>query len=446
MTAAGIVITPEFERALRAMANPKGPLLISGSAGVGKSTLLQHFCDQRDHRPVVLAPTGVAALNVGGQTIHRFFGFGVDATPQWVQKSYQPLHGKEKVLPELRTLIIDEVSMVRADLLDCVEIALRRHGPQPGELFGGVNMVFIGDLYQLPPVVRSAERAALLARYATPHFFSADALGVREMEHIELTKVFRQRDREFVDLLHRIRTSSQTPEDMRMLDTRVLPGFIPPEGDQYITLTGTNEQANRLNDLYLGRLRTREHTATARVRGSFPPDSYPTQKTLRFKEGAQVMMLNNDPAQRWVNGTLGMIEDVDEEDGEMSVVVQLAGSGKSVWVDLHEWEILDFQSERGDIVARKTGTFEQYPFRLAWAVTIHKSQGKTFDRMVIDPGQIFASGQAYVAISRCTSFQGLVLTRPLRESAVRVDKDVVRFFENAARPQGAGQLRLVGAQ
>lgn len=318
--------------------------------------------------------------------------------------------------------------MLRADLLDCVDLFLRRYGPSPNARFGGVHMVFIGDLYQLPPVVTGMEQKALRELYATPHFFSARALEDVELEAIELTQVFRQRDRDFVRLLNRIRKNSLEDGDLERFNQRVDPHFEPPEGQGYITLTGTNRKAGLINRDRLEGLRAPEHQFDAVIEGDFSREYYPTEAHLRFKAGAQIMLLNNDSAQRWVNGSIGVIEGVQIGGGEAFVLVRLADSGRRVRVDPYEWELIRFEAREGSIVSRPAGTFTQFPFRLAWAVTVHKSQGKTFERMVIDLDRVFAAGQAYVALSRCTSLEGLTLTRPLPEGAIRCDWRVQRFL------------------
>ena len=404
-----------------------GHLLITGSAGTGKSTLLSHFCQSVDWDPVVLAPTGVAALNVGGQTVHRFFGFGIDVTPEKIAaRRGKPRNAK--LYRSLRTLIIDEVSMLRADLLDCVDLFLRRYGPNPNARFGGVHMVFIGDLYQLPPVVTGLEHEALREVYDSPHFFSARALEGVELEIIELTRVFRQRDRDFVQLLNRVRKKSLEVSDLERLNQRVDPHFDPPDGEGYITLTGTNRKAGLINRDRLGGLAAPEHRFDAVIEGAFGREYYPTEAQLRFKAGAQVMLLNNDGAQRWVNGSIGVIEGVQIGGGEAYVLVRLADSSRRVRVEPHEWELIRFEAREGSIVSSPAGTFTQFPFRLAWAVTVHKGQGKTFERMVVDLDRVFAAGQTYVALSRCTSFEGLVLTRPLTAGSIRCDWRVQRFL------------------
>ena len=436
-----IEITDEFARALRGMEQGRRHLLITGCAGTGKSTLLSYFCDRAEWDPVVLAPTGVAALNVGGQTIHRFFGFGIDVTPDAVAaRRGRPRN--PKLYRTLRTLIIDEVSMLRADLLDCVDVFLRRHGPSPNARFGGVHMVFIGDLYQLPPVVTGLEHQALRQVYESPHFYSARALADVELEVIELTHVFRQRDREFIQLLNRIRKNALEGGDLKRLGQRVDPHFEPPDGEGYITLTGTNRKAGLINRDHLAGLAGPEHQFEAVIQGEFGREYYPTEVQLRFKAGAQVMLLNNDGAQRWVNGSVGVIEGVEIGGGEAYVLVRLAETGRRVRVEPYEWELVRFDAREGSIVSSPAGTFTQFPFRLAWAVTVHKSQGKTFDRMIVDLDRVFAAGQTYVALSRCTSFEGLVLTRPVTAGSIRCDWRVQRFLTGEEYRRAERRLSL----
>ena len=425
--AARIEVTGEFARALKAMERGARHLFVTGCAGTGKSTLLNWFCGQVDWDPVVLAPTGVAALNVGGQTVHRFFGFGIDVTPGSVRRRERRPRDP-RLYKSLRTLIIDEVSMLRADLLDCVDAFLKLHGPRPGAPFGGVHMVFIGDLYQLPPVVTGLEREALREVYESPHFFSALALADIELEIIELTRVFRQRDRDFVELLNRIRKNTPEADDLERINGRVDPRFDPPEGQGYVTLTGTNRKAGLINRTRLDGLPGPEHVHEALIQGDFSREFYPTEARLRFKEGAQIMLLNNDAAGRWVNGSIGLIEQVHIGGGEECLIVRLADSGRRARVQPYEWELMRFEAREGSIVSSPAGTFTQFPFRLAWAVTVHKGQGKTFERMVIDLDRVFAAGQAYVALSRCTSLEGLTLTRPLSAGAIRCDWRVQRFL------------------
>ena len=424
-----IEINPEFARALDLIQAGRSNLFITGRAGTGKSTLLEYFRDHADDEPVILAPTGVSALNVRGQTIHRFFGFRTDVTYDSVRKSRSKPRDPE-LYKELSTLIIDEASMLRADLLDCVDGFLQRHGPDTGAPFGGVQMVFVGDLYQLPPVVTRAEREIFEAVYETPYFFSAHALRDVELEIVELKKTYRQKDQEFVELLNRIRNNTVDESDLELINSRVDPDFEPPDDSFYLHLTTTNRTADRINEEMLSTLPGRIHTSSAAWEGKFDRGHQPVATELAFKKEAHVMMLNNDSAERWVNGSLGQIKRIRRSpDGEMQVSVRLQESGKVVDVEPHTWELIRYRLQEGRIASEPVGQFTQLPFRLAWAVTIHKSQGKTFDRIVIDLERgAFSTGQTYVAFSRCTSFEGIVLRRNVRESSIRTDWRVSRFL------------------
>ena len=424
-----IEINPEFARALELIQAGRSNLFVTGRAGTGKSTLLEYFREHSDDEPVILAPTGVAALNVRGQTIHRFFGFRTDVTPDSVRKSRRKPRNPQ-LYRELTTLIIDEASMLRADLLDCVDGFLQRHGPTPKTPFGGVQLVFVGDLYQLPPVVTGDEREIFKTVYETPYFFSAHALKGAKIEIIELRKVYRQKDREFVELLNRIRNDTAGDSDLALLNSRVDEGFEPPADSFYINLTTTNRTADRVNEEKLDTLPGETHTSVASQEGDFDRTHQPAATELMFKEGAHVMLLNNDSSERWVNGSLGRVQRVRRRrGGELEVSVHLQESGKVVKVEPYTWELIRFTLQAGRIASETVGRFTQLPFRLAWAVTIHKSQGKTFDHVLIDLERgAFTTGQTYVALSRCTSFEGIVLHRAVRASSIRTDWRVSRFL------------------
>ena len=424
-----IEINTEFARALELMEAGERNLFITGKAGTGKSTLLDHFIANSRGTPVVLAPTGVAALNVGGQTVHRFFGFRIDVTPEKVRASRRkPRH--PELYKKLTTLIIDEVSMLRADLLDCIDLFLRKHGPRRGALFGGVQMVFVGDLYQLPPVVIGDEREIFRTIYETPYFFSAQALAGREIEIVELEKVYRQKDGEFVELLNRIRNDSVNDQDVAHLNERLDPGFEPENDIFYISLTTTNRNADQINDSKLASLPGTPVVSHAEISGDFGREYHPTATELAFKEGAQIMLLNNDARSRWANGSIGVIETIQRrKDRETCLQVRLRDGHELVGVEPYTWKLVRFSLANGAIVTEPVGDFTQLPFRLAWAVTIHKSQGKTFDRIVVDLERgAFAAGQTYVALSRCTSFEGIVLKRPVRKSSIRADWRIRKFL------------------
>ena len=424
-----IEINPAFARALERIASGGRNLFITGKAGTGKSTLLEYYRANAAERPVILAPTGVAALQVGGETVHRFFGFGIDVTPEKVRKSRRKPRRPE-VYKKLRILIIDEASMLRADLLDCVDMFLRKHGPKRGAPFGGVQMVFVGDLYQLPPVVTNSEREIFRSVYATPYFFSAMALSDSDLEIVELEKVYRQSDAGFVALLNSVRNDSVDDADVAHLNARVDSAFEPPDDVFFISLTTTNRNADRINASKLASLPGTRSISVAEISGDFGREQYPTATELAFKAGAQVMMLNNDSMGRWVNGSLGAIESVAAwEEGRHAVTIRLRDRHAAVEVEPHTWEVIRFVLQAGEISTESVGRFTQLPFRLAWAVTIHKSQGKTFDNVVIDLERgAFAAGQTYVALSRCTSFEGIVLRRPVKRSSIRADWRIQKFL------------------
>ncbi|MER2519105.1 MAG: AAA family ATPase [Bdellovibrionales bacterium] len=428
-----IELNDQFKHALQMMETGKGCLFITGRAGTGKSTLLTEFCRATRKNPVILAPTGVAALNVKGQTIHSFFNFYVDVTPQKIRdKKTKPRNAK--LYKKLKTIVIDEISMVRADLLDCMDVFLRMYGPKPEQLFGGVRMIFIGDLCQLPPVVTSQEREIFSTHYETPYFFSARALQDMPLETIELEKIYRQKDESFVRLLNRIRNNSVEPEDIDLLNSRLIAssGKMPARKSRKlaICLTTTNRRADEINEEHLSALKGKTFHAQAILKGEFGKEYIPTANDLRFKIGAQIMMLNNDQNKRWVNGSLGVIEDLKEVEGEAPyLLVRLEEENELVDVSPHTWEVYRFGIEGETIVSEPVGTFTQFPFRLAWAVTIHKSQGKTFDHVALDLDRgAFATGQVYVALSRCTSFQGIELMTPIAKQHIRIDHRVFKFL------------------
>ncbi|MCX5851640.1 MAG: AAA family ATPase [Deltaproteobacteria bacterium] len=317
-----IDFNPQFLRALELMENSRRHAFITGRAGTGKSTLLDYFRHHTGKRAVFLAPTGVAAVNIQGQTIHSFFGFKPDITPSAIKK----LRDKEKVklFQKLETIVIDEVSMVRADLLDCVDTHLRLHGPQEGHSFGGVQMIFIGDLYQLPPVVTSRDRELFKTYYRSPYFFSARSLENLDMEFIELEKIYRQTDDVFIGILNAIRNRSVTDEELALLNERCIPDFAASSREFFIHMTSTNDLADRINDEHLKKLRGKIWTSQGIVEGDFGREHLPTSPELKLKKGAQIMLLNNDTYGRWINGTIGRVKGFSEnEDGEDVILATL---------------------------------------------------------------------------------------------------------------------------
>lgn len=417
-------ITPEFAHAFDLMENTREHLFITGRAGTGKSTLLQYFRSKTKKNYVVLAPTGVAAVHIGGSTIHSFFGF----PPRFVRKNdIFVMPKKSKVFESLNTVIIDEVSMVRADVMEAIDHALRINRRIYDTPFGGVQMILIGDLYQLPPVVESELQAHFSESFATSYFFSAPALSSIALGKIDLQKIFRQTDPEFIRILNNARNARISPRDLAILNQRFDPDVPVEQGAITITLTSTNERAWQINSMHLASLPGREYLFEGTSTGKFEESSFPADAMLCLKEGAQVMMVRNDIQKRWVNGSLGTIHRLSEN------LIEVAIDGRIHPVEQITWEKIDYQydPELQRIEPVVVGTFTQYPMKLAWAITIHKSQGKTFDRVIIDFGRgAFTTGQAYVALSRCRTFEGIYLARPVRMSDIMLDRRVAMFDAN----------------
>lgn len=444
-----IELTSEFLRALEIL-NGGGNMFLTGKAGSGKSTLIRHFMANTDRNVVVVAPTGIAALNVDGMTIHRLFSFGPSTMLDDVKSgTYRP--GRfAKVIRGMETLIVDEASMVRADMFDQVEAALQRFGPHPGKPFGGVQIVLVGDLFQLPPVVKDSEQDWLEALYPTPYFFSARAYSSGAFPTVQLTKVFRQLgDARLTNLLNAVREGVLFEEMRAELNTRTVVGFVPPEDEFWLTVAPTNRIVTARNRQALDRLPGEQYQHEAFSVGDTSTFDAPVEAQIEFKVGAQVMLLNNDAAGRWVNGSLGKI--VEVSDAGATVGVELNGGG-TVEVAPHTWEITEPVFADGTMRRVPVGTFTQLPFKLAWAITIHKVQGQTLDRLVVDlTGGTFAYGQVYVALSRATSMDGIVLQRDVLAKDLRTDRRVLRFLADNAgsrtteRHVGLGVL-TVGAE
>jgi len=424
-----IDLNPEFRRALELMEETDRNIFITGRAGTGKSTLLNYFYRHTRKNAVLLAPTGVAAVNIGGQTIHSFFHFKPNVTPAAIKRKKSAGKENKSLYKKLTTIVIDEVSMVRADLLDCVDKFLRLNGPNSKRPFGGAQMIFIGDLYQLPPVVTSAEREIFRSHYKSPYFFSAKVMEGLELEFVELEKVYRQQDDEFVRLLNAIRNNSITEEDVALFNQRCRPLGEVSDDDFYISLTSTNDLADAINETRLAQLPGKIWRARGETQGDFGEEYLPTAVELKLKKGAQIMMLNNDSYGRWINGTIGRVKKfAKNEDGEEVIVADL-DNGETVEISPYTWKIYRYFLKDEELHSEEVGSFCQYPVRLAFAVTIHKSQGKTFEKVIIDVGRgTFAHGQMYVALSRCTSLSGMVLKNPLKKNHVLMDWQVVKFL------------------
>ena len=421
-------INDRFRQALDMMECTSRSTFITGRAGTGKSTLLSYFHHTTEKKVAVLAPTGVAALNVKGQTIHSFFGFKPNITLERIRK-VRFSDDKKNIYKKLDAIVIDEISMVRADLLDCVDKFLRLNGPRGDRPFGGIQMIFFGDLYQLPPVTTGTEKVVFRSLYKTPYFYSAKVFDSFEMEFIELEKVYRQHDEQFLSLLNSIRNNSIAEDGLELLNQRHMPQFEPPPNDFYIYLTTTNKLAEQINASRLAKLKGKLYTFTASIGGEFGDKNLPTAIDLQIKVGAQIMMVNNDADGRWVNGSVGKITRITQDKNEEDVIIAELAHGKNVEITPYTWEIFRLFVEGGQLQSEVIGRFEQYPLMLAWAVTIHKSQGKTFDKVIIDIGKgTFSYGQIYVALSRCTTLDGIVLRKPILKKHIWTDYKVMDFL------------------
>lgn len=432
MNQAPLQLNDDFKFALDTLEKTTRSMFITGRAGTGKSTLLRLFQQTTKKKIVVLAPTGVAALNVQGQTIHSFFGFPHRiVTPKEAGRKTSQKH-LQRLYRNIETLVVDEISMVRADVLDGMDKFLRvnRENFQP---FGGVQVVFFGDLFQLPPVVTKdpIERSYFDEYYDSPYFFSGKIMGDPdfEMEMLELRKVYRQESRMFLRLLEAVRSNALDRDDLDDLNERYVPHFQPDASSGYITLCARNHTADRINRTELDKLTAREHVFLAEVKGAFDPSLYPTDPELRLRKGAQVMFLKNDPDREFVNGTIGTITQLDADNLTVQVE-EFGGKKRSIDVQKMDWEIKRYTGGMAeDITTETLGSFRQYPLKLAWAITIHKSQGKTFDKVVIDLGTgAFEHGQLYVALSRCRTMEGIVLRQRIRPQDVITDEKVVDFY------------------
>ena len=441
--AAPLTITEEFAAALEHL-HAGHHLFLTGKAGTGKSTLIRHYLEQSDRSTITVAPTGIAALNVDGYTIHRLFSFPLGVTEELVRSDDYYPRRFARALKELDTLIVDEASMVRADLFDALTAALERFGPRPGTPFGGVQLVLVGDLYQLPPVVTDQEAGWIEERFGTPFFFSARTFDAETFPVVELSTVFRQQgDDHLVDLLNAVREGTLLEDARAELNRRTDPDFEPGLDEFWLTLATTNRIVGARNRQMLERLPDPPQTFTARITGDTDGFEKPTEETLRLAVGAQVMLLNNDPLDRWVNGTLGRITAI-AADADGPVITVLLRDGRTERVREHTWEITRPSVEGGALTHQVIGTFTQLPMKLAWAITIHKSQGQTLDRVVVDlTGGTFANGQLYVALSRCTNLEGLVLKREVLPRDLKTDQRVRRYLASgAAATQPLGEAYL----
>lgn len=428
--------SPEFQNALSLIRFTHHSLFLTGKAGTGKSTFLRYVCSEVKKKHVVLAPTGIAAINACGTTLHSFFKLPFHPLlPD--DPRFAPTHLRDflkyskshiKLLREVELIIIDEISMVRADIIDFIDRILRVFCQKMREPFGGKQMLFIGDVFQLEPVVKSDERSILNRFYPNPYFFSAKVFREMRLVSIELKKVFRQTDSGFIATLDRIRNNTATELELKLLNTRYAAETEHPHEDTLnIVLATRRDNVDHINQTELNKLPGEPITLQGFIDGEFPPTALPTLMELEVKEGAQIIFVKNDQEHRWVNGTLGTISRIDMEQQRLYVDTE---THTSLEVEPERWSNVrySYNEKEKRIEEEELGTFTQYPIRLAWAITIHKSQGLTFDRTTIDfGGGTFTGGQAYVALSRCTSLEGLTLKRKITRSDIFVSPDIVSF-------------------
>lgn len=437
----------EFQALWKLISDTHQSVFLTGKAGTGKSTFLKYICNNTRKKFVVLAPTGIAAVNVGGMTLHSFFKIPFrpllpddpDFSPRKIRKTLRYNKEKVKLLKGLDLIIIDEISMVRADIIDFVDKVLRIYCENMREPFGGKQLLFVGDVFQLEPVVTADMKEVLKYYYKQFFFFNARAFEMVKLVPIELRKIYRQNNPEFISLLDKVRIDKISSRELDVINKRYNPAYTPNREDFVMTLATRRDVVDSINQDCMDSLKTKSYTYSGVIEGEFPIQNLPTAQDLTLKVGAQVIFVRNDKDQRWVNGTIGKVVELDNDD----VRVELE-SGESYYIDIEEWENVKYTYEEKTKKIKEDllGTFRQYPIKPAWALTVHKSQGLTFNNIVINfaGGGAFAGGQTYVALSRCTSLEGITLMQPISQRDIMINSEILKFssdFNNSLLIKGA---------
>ncbi len=437
---------PEFQHAWDLIQHTHRSVFLTGKAGTGKSTFLKYICKNTKKKYVVLAPTGIASVNVGGQTLHSFFKIPFkpllptdpDFSPRQIRKTLRYPKEKVKLIRELELIVIDEISMVRADIVDFVDKVLRVYSGNMREPFGGKQLLFVGDIFQLEPVVTTDARDILRRYYSQYFFFNAHVFSSLGLVPIELQKIYRQTDNEFISLLDRVRVNKATQSDIGRLNSRYDADYSDSDDSFTMTLATRRDTVDAINSEHMNALKTPEFTFLGKIEGTFPDNDLPTGKELTLKKGAQVMFIRNDKDGRWYNGSIGKVCSLSDDE----IVVELE-NGNRYSLEKEQWEKIQYSYDDREkkVIENLLGTFEQYPVKPAWALTVHKSQGLTFNKIVIDfAGGAFTSGQTYVALSRCTSLEGITLLKPISERDIILSIAVVTFsrqFNDQSLIEGA---------